>query len=79
MHALASIIWVMTYHHFRQLDFEYLFDHSTLTGENKVLAGRAGAIDAVVAAMRTHVGNAGVSQYACWAMSNICINGVFGV
>ena len=46
-----------------------------IAGENKVLAGKAGAIDAVVAAMRAHVGNAGVSEQACWAMKNICVNG----
>ena len=33
-------------------------------GENQVLAGKAGAIDAVVAAMRAHVGNSGVSVQA---------------
>ncbi len=50
-----------------------------MAGENQVLAGKAGAIDAVVAAMRAHVGNAGVSEPACGAMWNICISGVFGV
>ena len=35
-----------------------------MAGENQVLAGEAGAIDAVVAAMRAHVGNAGVSEQA---------------
>ena len=35
-----------------------------VTGENQVLAGKAGVIDAVVAAMRAHVGNAGVSEQA---------------
>ena len=50
------------------------------TDENKVLAGKAGAIDAVVAAMRAHVGNAGVLQQGCGAMSNICnSNGALGV
>ena len=49
-------------------------------GENRVLAGKAGAIDTVVAAMRAHVGNVGVSAHACMAMCNICKkNGVFGV
>ena len=43
-------------------------------GENKMLAGKAGAIDAVVTVMRAHVGNAGVSEQACRAMSNICVN-----
>ena len=50
-----------------------------MIGENQVLAGKAGAIDAVVAAMRAHVGNAGVSKQACGAMISICDNGVFGV
>jgi hypothetical protein len=50
-----------------------------IAGENKVLAAKAGAIDAVVAAMRAHVGNAGVSEQACRAMWKICINGAFGV
>ena len=50
-----------------------------MAGENRVLAGKAGAIDAVVAAMRAHVGNAGVLEQACWAMCNICNNGEFGV
>ena len=49
-----------------------------MLGENQVLAGKAGAIDAVVAAMRAHVGNAGVSEQACGAMSSICVNGAFG-
>ena len=51
-----------------------------MAGENKVLAGKAGAIDAVVAAMRAHVGNAGVLEQACRAMNNICANnGALGV
>ena len=55
-------------------------DNSTATGENQVLAGKAGAIDAVVEAMRAHVDNAGVSEQACWAIRNICAdNGAFGI
>ena len=50
-----------------------------MADENQVLAGKAGAIDAVVAAMRAHVGNAGVSENACRAMYNICVNGALGV
>ena len=50
-----------------------------IAGENQVLAGKAGAIGAVVAAMRAHVGNAGVLEQACGAMINICANGAFGV
>ncbi len=49
-----------------------------IAGENKVLAGKAGAIDALVAAMRAHVGNSGVLEQACGAMWNICVNGVCG-
>ena len=52
----------------------------TVAGENQVLAGKVGAIDAVVAAMRAHVGNAGVLEHVCGAMGNICANnGQFGV
>ena len=43
-----------------------------MAGENKVLAGKAGAIDAVVAVMRAHVGHAGVSEKACGAMVCFC-------
>ncbi len=51
-----------------------------MSGENQVLAGKAGAIDAVVAVMRAHVGNAGVLEQACRAMRNICgNNGELGV
>ena len=50
-----------------------------LSDENWVLAVKAGAIDAVVAAMRAHVDNAGVSEQACEAMWNICVNGACAV
>ena len=50
-----------------------------LSDENKVLAGSAGAIAAVVAAMRAHVGNAEVSKQAFGAMCHICINGACAV
>ena len=40
-----------------------------------MLAGKAGAIDAVIAAMRAHVGNAGVSKQAFSAMQTLCSNG----
>ncbi len=46
-----------------------------LAGESQVLAGKAGVIDAVVAVMRAHVGDAWVSEQACEALQNICING----
>ena len=45
--------------------------------ENQEFAGKAGAIDAVVAIMRAHVGNAGVLGPECWAMRIICANGAF--
>ncbi len=41
-------------------------------GQHAKLAGRTGAIDAVVAAMRVHVGNAGVSTEACLAVGKMC-------
>jgi hypothetical protein len=43
--------------------------------ENRVLAGRAGAIDAVVTAMREHANNTRVSEQACRALGNLCISG----
>ena len=50
-----------------------------LAGENRASAG-TGAIDALVAVMRAHVGNAGVLEQACCAMRNICEdNGAFAV
>ncbi len=49
-----------------------------MTGANQVLARKTGAINAVVAAMRVHVGHAGVSDNACGAIHNICVkNGAF--
>ncbi len=43
-----------------------------------MLARKAGAIDAVVAVMRAHIGNAGVLKQACGALQNISIdNGAF--
>ena len=41
-------------------------------GENQAMAGKSGAVDALVAAMRAHVDDAGVSENACWALFNIC-------
>ena len=46
-----------------------------LTDDNKVNAGRAGAIDVIVSAMRTHSNNAGVCEQGCWALRNITANG----
>ena len=50
-----------------------------LSDEIKKMAVKAGAIDAVAAAMRAHVGNAGVSEQACGAMRLICVNGACAV
>ena len=46
------------------------------TGENRVLAVNAGAIDALVAVMRAHKESADVSKPACFALGKVfCING----
>ena len=45
------------------------------TADNKVKAGRAGAIDVIVSAMKTHINNAGVCEAGCRALSNITVNG----
>ena len=50
--------------------------HSTgITDDNQVKAGRAGAIDVIVSAMKTHSNNAGVCEQGCGALSNITANG----
>ena len=50
--------------------------HSTgFTADNQVKAGRAGAIDAIVSAMKTHSNNAGVCDAGCGALKNITVNG----
>ena len=45
------------------------------TADNKVMAGRAGAIDVIVSAMKTHSNNAGVCEQGCVALINITVNG----
>ena len=42
--------------------------------DNQVKAGRAGAIDVIVSAMKTHSNNAGVCEAGCWALINITFN-----
>ena len=42
--------------------------------DNKVKAGSAGAIEAVVAAMRAHASNAGVQEQGCRALINLTNN-----
>ncbi len=46
--------------------------------ENAATAVKAGAMNAVLAAMRTHADKAGVLEQACWALHNMCgDNGAF--
>ena len=45
-----------------------------ITADNKVMAGRAGAIEAIVSAMKTHINNAGVCKQGCGALRNITVN-----
>ena len=46
-----------------------------LTADNQVNAGRAGAIDVIISAMKTHNNNAGVCCCGCGALCNIIMNG----
>ena len=47
-----------------------------LTVENRVKAGAAGGIEAVVKAISTHIDNAGVCEEGCWALWNMtALNG----
>ena len=45
------------------------------TADNKVMAGRAGAIDVIISAMKTHSDNAGVCEVGCGTLRNITFNG----
>ena len=45
------------------------------TADNQVKAGRAGAIDVIVSAMKTHINNAGVCEHGCGALRRITVNG----
>ena len=45
------------------------------TADNQVKAGRAGAIDVIVSAMKTHSNNAGVCEAGCGALNSITFNG----
>ena len=49
--------------------------HVSCAGENLMLAGRTGAFEAVVAAMRTHVGEADTCGYGIWVLWRLCPNG----
>ena len=51
-----------------------------MAAENQLMAGKAGAIKAVVAAMRIHAGNGRVLETACWAIVGLSLkNGAFMV
>ena len=45
------------------------------TAENKVKAGTAGGIEAVVKAINTHINNADVCEQGCGALWNMTVNG----
>ena len=55
----------------------YLRDSSCkhTSDDNRVTAGKCGAIEAVVSAMKTHPDNADVCHYGCWALESIVIDG----
>ncbi len=44
--------------------------------ENKVLAGKAGALQVVLAGLEHHKSSEPVTQYGFLALANICINGI---
>ena len=46
-----------------------------ITDENKVKAGAAGGIEAIVKAINTHICNAGVCENGCAALRNMTVNG----
>ena len=48
-----------------------------LTDDNRVKAGRAGAIDVITSAMKTHSNNAGVCEQGCRTLNNITYNNVY--
>ena len=49
--------------------------HKYTSEDNKVTAGKCGAIEAVVSAMKTHLNNAVVCEKGCGALQIIAING----
>ncbi len=44
-------------------------------GVNTAIAGNAGAIQALVSALRFHFRNEGVVTTACLALRSVCVNG----
>ena len=53
---------------------ERAFTHKHTLDDNSVTAGKCGAIEAVVSAMKTHLNNAGVCEKGCGALINITAN-----
>ena len=43
--------------------------------DNRSIAGKVGAIEAIVKAMNTHINNANLCENGCGALTNIAING----
>jgi hypothetical protein len=66
--TLAAVAWLVG---------PAIFLNCLISQARTRLAGKAGAIDAVVAAMRAHVDNAGVSESSCGALNKICFKGSF--
>ena len=72
--ALKNIAFNNGKYHHTQNDFRDSTHKHTLA-DNKVTAGKCGAIEAIVSAMKTHLNNADVCQYGCWALQIIAVNG----
>jgi tryptophan synthase beta subunit len=53
--------------------FRTLANLTTNDAENKTRAGTAGAVEAMAAAMRAHMGSAGVQEAACSALRNLTL------
>ena len=45
--------------------------------DNKVIAGKCGAIEAIVSTMKTHIDNADVCRYGCGTLQNIATIGKY--
>ena len=52
----------------------FFFLLTLFTDENRVKAGAAGGIEAVVKAINTHINNAGVCENGCGALWNMTAN-----
>ena len=49
-------------------------DNQVNNDDNQVKIAAAGCVEAVLATMTTHKGNADVQRQACWALMNIAFN-----